>query len=79
MQCGFSVLPSFAVTRCRAYHPPGVEESRTLLSDCMVGFSLFFSGGIRFRRDLVLVQHLCVQYIDAAITCVVYYMCTSPV
>lgn len=79
MQSGFSVLPPFAVTRCRAYHPPGVEESRTLLSDWMVGFRLFFSGVYVSDAYLVLVQHLCVQYIVAAITCVVYYMCTSPV
>ena len=78
MQCGFSVLPSFAVTRCRAYHPPGVEESRTLLSDWMVGFRLFFSGGLRFRRIFstctapVCAVHCCSNHV--CITCV-HHLC----
>ena len=44
MHCGLSALPPFAVTRCGAYHPPGEEESRTLLSEGVVGFRLVFSG-----------------------------------
>ena len=34
----FLFLPPFVVTWFRAYHPPGVEESRTLLSEGVVGF-----------------------------------------
>ena len=75
MHCVLSVLPPFVVTRFGAYHPPGVEESRTLLSEGVVGIRLVFSGDVRFGTHLflriqVLVQHLCVQYIGTAIMCV---------
>ena len=70
------------MTRFGAYHPPGVEESRTLLSEGVVGFRLVFSGSVRFGTHLflriqVLFQHLCFQYIGTAIMCVlqVYSTC----
>ena len=80
MHCGLSVLPPFVVTR--AYHPPGVEESRTLVSEGVVGFRFVFSAGVRFEtifflRFQILVQHLCLQYSGTAIMCVlqVYSTC----
>ena len=64
MHCGLLVLPPFVVTRFKAYHPPGVEESRTLLSEGVVGFRLVFSGGVMF------VTHLFFAFSDT---------CTAPV
>ena len=83
MHCVLSVLPPFEVTRFGAYHPPGVEESRTLLSEGVVGFRLVFSEGVRFVTHLF----FCVfRYLYSTCVCstlvqqsCVYYRCTAPV
>ena len=78
MHCVFSVLPPFVLTRFRAYYPPRVGKSRTLLREGVVDSRFVFSGGVTFVTHLffcvfrylystcvcnsTVIQHLCVQY-----------------
>ena len=82
MHCVFSVLPPFVLTRFRAYYPPRVGKSRTLLREGVVDSRFVFSRDVTFvthffLRFQILVQHLCLQYSGTAITCVlqVYSTC----
>ena len=64
MHCVFSVLPPFVLTRFRAYYPPRVGKSRTLLREGVVDSRFVFSGGVMF------VTHLFFAFSDT---------CTAPV
>ena len=50
--CVFSVLPPFVLTRFRAYYPPRVGKSRTLLREGVVDSRFVFSGGVTFVTHL---------------------------